>query len=108
MGAGDAGRHSDLLAAGILGAYLSQSSFQAGALSVSLPVIDTVEPVSAVLIGATVFSERLATSPAQLSAQLVGGAMAAGGIAALSRSSVAAAETRPWRQPPSTRRGPPH
>ena len=52
-----------LLAAGILGAYLTQSSFQAGALSVSLPVIDTVEPVSAVLIGATVFSERLATSP---------------------------------------------
>ena len=36
-------------------------------LSVSLPVIDTVEPVSAVIIGATVFSESLATSPAQLS-----------------------------------------
>ena len=85
-----------LLAAGILGAYLTQSSFQAGALSVSLPVIDSVEPVSAVLTGATVFSERLATSPVQLSA----GAMAAGGIAALSRSSVAAADrggSRPAR-----------
>ena len=43
------------------------NAFQVGVLSVSLPVIDTVEPVSAVIIGATVFSESLATSPAQLS-----------------------------------------
>ena len=49
------------------GAYPTQNAFQAGALPVSLPVIDTIEPVSAVIIGATVFSEPLATSPAQLS-----------------------------------------
>jgi drug/metabolite transporter (DMT)-like permease len=87
-----------ILAAGILGAYLTQSSFQAGALAVSLPVIDTVEPVSAVLIGATVFHEPLATTPGHLALQLAGGAVAAGGIAALSRSSVAVAETRPPRR----------
>lgn len=98
-----------LLAAGIVGAYLTQSSFQAGALSISLPVIDTVEPASAVLIGATVFGEPLATSPAGLTVQLAGGAVAAGGIAALSRSSVAAVETRPRvrRLPGSRRRLPP-
>ena len=62
-----------LLAAGILGAYLTQNSFQAGALSISLPVIDTVEPVSAALIGPTLFSERLAASLAQLSVRLAGG-----------------------------------
>ncbi len=82
-----------LLAAGIAGAFLSQSAFRAGALSVSLPVIDTLEPVSAVAIGAWVFGERLAASPGQLATQLVGGAVAVAGIAALSRSSVAATET---------------
>jgi drug/metabolite transporter (DMT)-like permease len=95
-----------ILAAGVLGAYLTQSSFQAGALSVSLPVIDTVEPASAVLIGATVFSEPLAASPVHLALQLAGGAVAAGGIAALSRSSVAAAETRPAWAPHGSDVGP--
>ena len=84
-----------LLAAGILGTLLSQSAFRAGALSVSLPVIDTLEPVSAVVIGAFVFGERLAASPGQLAAQLAGGAVAAAGIAVLSRSSVAAMEAGP-------------
>jgi hypothetical protein len=83
-----------LLAAGALGTLLDQSAFRAGALSVSLPVIDTLEPVSAVVIGALVFGERLAASPGQLAAQLAGGVIAAAGIAALSRSSVAAMEAR--------------
>lgn len=83
-----------LLAAGALGTLLDQSAFRAGALSVSLPVIDTLEPVSAVVIGAFVFGERLAASPGQLAVQLAGGAVAAAGIAALSRSSVAAMEAR--------------
>jgi hypothetical protein len=60
------------------------SAFRAGALSVSLPVIDTLEPVSAAAIAAVVFGERLAASPGQLAAQLAGGAAAAAGIAALS------------------------
>ena len=86
-----------VLAAGVLGALLAQSSFQAGALSLSLPVIDTLEPVAAVAIAATVFGERLAASPAQLAAQLAGGALAVAGIAALSHSSIAAAETQSMR-----------
>lgn len=64
---------SALLAAGILGTLLSQSAFRAGTLSVSLPVTDTLEPISAVVIGAWVFGERLAASPGQLAAQLAGG-----------------------------------
>jgi drug/metabolite transporter (DMT)-like permease len=83
-----------LVAAGVLGTLLDQSAFRAGALSVSLPVIDTLEPVSAIVIGALVFGERLAASPSQLAAQLAGGAVAAVGIVALSRSSVAAMEAR--------------
>jgi drug/metabolite transporter (DMT)-like permease len=89
-----------LLAAGTVGTLLSQSAFQAGALSVSLPVIDTLEPVSAVVVGAFVFGERLAASPGRLAAQLAGGAIAAAGIAALSRSSVAAAEATPGTASP--------
>jgi hypothetical protein len=59
-----------------------------GALSVSRPVIDTLEPVSGSVIGAFVFGERLAASPAQLADEAVAG------IAALSRFSVAAMEAR--------------
>lgn len=81
-------------AAGLSGALFGQSAFGAGALSLSLPVIDTLEPVSAVAIGATVFGERLASSPGQLALQLAGGAVAAGGIALLSHSSIVRAETR--------------
>jgi hypothetical protein len=62
---------------------------------VSLPVIDTLEPVSAVVIAATVFGEELAASPAQITAQTAAAMAAVAGIAVLSRSSVAAAETRP-------------
>jgi drug/metabolite transporter (DMT)-like permease len=92
-----------LLAAGTLGTLLSQSAFRAGALSVSLPVIDTLEPASAVVIGAFVFGERLAASPGQLAAQVAGGAVAAVGIAALSRSSVAAAEATSGTPAPDDR-----
>jgi hypothetical protein len=95
-----------LLAAGIVGTFMSQSAFRAGALSVSLPVIDTLEPASAVVIAAWVFGERLAASPGQLAVQLGGGAVAAAGIAALGRSSVAAMEVglkgRAWRARPGS------
>jgi hypothetical protein len=83
-----------LMATGALGALYGQSAFGAGALSLSLPVIDTLEPVTAVVIGATVFGERLAASPAQFAFQVAGGAAAVTGIAILSRSKIVEAETR--------------
>jgi drug/metabolite transporter (DMT)-like permease len=83
-----------LMAAGILGGLFGQSAFNAGPLSLSLPVIDTVEPVSSVILGAAVFGERLARSPGLLAFQLVGGAIAAAGITVLSRSPVTLAEER--------------
>ena len=84
-----------LIVVGVLGGLLSQSAFRAGALSLSLPVIDTLEPISAVVIAATVFNEQLAVSPGRLLMQLAGGCVAVAGVASLSRSAVAAAETRP-------------
>lgn len=82
-----------LIAAAGLGALLSQSAFSAGALSLSLPVIDTLAPITAVVIAATVFGEQLASAPWQLGVQLAGGAVAVAGIALLARSSIVAAET---------------
>lgn len=87
-----------LLAAGVLSGLFAQSAFNAGPLSLSLPVIDTVEPVCSVILGAAVFSEHLARSPGMLALQLIGGAIAAAGIVVLSRSPVTLAEER--RQSP--------
>lgn len=81
-----------LIVAGIIGGLFGQSAFNAGPLSLSLPVIDTVEPVCAVLLGVIVFRESLASSPWQFALQLAGGAIAVAGIAILSHSSVVLTE----------------
>ena len=74
-----------LIAVGGAGLLLVQSSYQAGSLAISLPVIDTVEPVGSVLMGALVFREPLATSWA-LAVQIAAGMLAVAGIVVLSRS----------------------
>ena len=103
-----------LLALGTAGLLLSASAFQAGALAASLPIMDTVEPASGVLIGTLVFDERLAASPAGVAVQLAGAAAAFAGIAVLSKSAPgaqaastarsrgprAAPRRAPWRAPP--------
>jgi drug/metabolite transporter (DMT)-like permease len=68
---------------GLAGLALTMGAFQAGALGASLPVIDTVEPVSGVLIGTFVFGEHLAATPAGLGAQAVAAAAAVTGITLL-------------------------
>lgn len=78
-----------LLVTGGLGLLLAQSSFQAGPLAVSLPFLDTVEPIGGVLIGAVVFHERLAESPWALAVQLLGALAAVTGIVLLDRSPLA-------------------
>jgi hypothetical protein len=88
-----------LAATGVVSALFGQSAFGAGALSLSLPVIDTLEPVCAVVIGATIFGERLASSPVQLGFQLAGGVAAVAGIWVLSRSKIVEAETLDAPQP---------
>ena len=83
-----------LAAAGVLGGLFGQSAFSAGPLSLSLPVIDTLEPVAAVVLATTVFREQLASSPWQLALQLAGGVLAVAGIAVLSHSSIVNTEFR--------------
>jgi hypothetical protein len=74
-----------LLVLGTAGLLLSASAFQAGALAASLPVMDTVEPVSGVLLGTLLFGERLAASPAGIAVQLAGAVAAIAGITLLGR-----------------------
>ncbi len=79
-----------LLALGITGLMLSATAYRAGALRASLPIMDAVEPVSGVLIGAVVFGERLATSPGMLIVQAAAATAAVVGIVLLGRSPLAA------------------
>lgn len=80
-----------MVGVGITALVLSQSSFQAGSLAVSLPLIDTLEPVGAVLIGVAVFGEHLAASPPEVLTQAVGAGVAVLGIVLLARSPLARA-----------------
>jgi hypothetical protein len=50
----------------IAGVLCSQSAFQAGPVGVSLPVIDTLEPSVAILIGAVAFGEHLVNGTRKL------------------------------------------
>jgi len=93
-----------LIVLGIAGVLLSASAYQAGALRTSLPIMDTLEPVSAVLIGTAVFGERLASSPGGLAVQLCAAATAVAGIVVLGRSPLGEAVTVPAQRPPSVAR----
>ncbi len=75
-----------LITLGLGGLLLSQGAFQAGQLTASLPIIDTLEPISGVVIGTAVFHEQLASSPPMLAIQLSGAAIAIVGIATLAPS----------------------
>jgi hypothetical protein len=68
-------------------------------------VLDTLAPIVAVVIAATVFDEQLAHSAWQLGLQLAGGALAVAGIAVLSRSAIVAAETVSGRERARARLG---
>lgn len=80
-----------MLGVGITALVLSQSAFQAGSLAVSLPVIDTLEPIGAVLIGVVVFDEHLAASPPAILTQTVAAGAAVLGIVLLALSPLARA-----------------
>jgi hypothetical protein len=80
-----------MLGVGITALVLSQSSFQAGSLAISLPIIDTLEPIGAVLIGVAVFDEHLAASPPAVLTQTVAAGVAVLGIVLLALSPLARA-----------------
>jgi len=68
--------------------------FNAGPLSLSLPVVDAVERAAAAVLAVVVFHESLARSPWELALQLAGAATAVTGIVLLGHCGVVVAEDR--------------
>ncbi|MDA8392441.1 MAG: DMT family transporter [Actinomycetota bacterium] len=69
-----------------LGFLLAQSAFQAGPLAISLPIIDSLEPSVAVLIGTLAFGEHFALAPLRAAGESVGAVAALAGVFLLGRS----------------------
>lgn len=72
--------------ASLVGLLLVQSAYQAGPLAVSLPVLDTVEPMAAALVGVAVLGETIDTTRPHLTALAAGALVLAAGIVALDTS----------------------
>jgi drug/metabolite transporter (DMT)-like permease len=77
-----------LIGIGIVGFLFSQSAYQSGPLESSLPVIDTIEPTVAVLLGVLAFDERVPIDAASLAVEALGGLLAVAGVFVLGRSSL--------------------
>lgn len=71
---------------GLTGTLMAQSAFQAAPLRVSLPVLNVVEPVASIVIGALVFREHLTDTNLARAAAALGLATLVGGVIVLSRA----------------------
>lgn len=71
---------------GPLAFTIGQSAYQAGPLAMSLPVIDSLEPTSAVVFAAVAFGQHIAVAPLNLAVEVAGAALAITGIVLLARS----------------------
>ncbi len=71
---------------GIVAFLFSQSAYQAGPLSHSLPMIDILEPVIAVVVGDTIFGEQARLAGVALGVEALAALIAALGIVLLARS----------------------
>jgi drug/metabolite transporter (DMT)-like permease len=88
-----------LVAFGLFGMLAAQSAFQAGALDVSLPVMTVADPVVSIVIGATMFSESVRSSPGAASIEVAALSAMAGGVFLLARTG-----GLPRRAPPAAER----
>lgn len=97
------------LAAGLLGNWelyafagsllaatlLVQSAYQSGPIRWSLPALTAANPVTSVVLGATLLAERVHTGPLALFGAVLGLSLVVGGILALSSSSLIAPDIAP-------------
>ena len=77
-----------LMGVGTLAMLLTSHAMAAGPLAASQPGFTIGDPVTAILLGAFVFSEHLATSPAALAAEVAGLVVLALGVWTLSGSTL--------------------
>lgn len=77
-----------LVSVGIVGFLFSQSSYQAASLESSLPIIDTVEPTLATVLGLVGFHEHVPIDTASLAVEVLGASLAVAGVYVLGRSAL--------------------
>jgi drug/metabolite transporter (DMT)-like permease len=75
-----------LAVVGTAAVLCAQSAFQAGQVAFSLPIIDALEPLVAIVIGAVAFGERLANTPTAIAIEIASGLLIFAGIFTLDRS----------------------
>ncbi|MHB1986883.1 MAG: DMT family transporter [Acidimicrobiales bacterium] len=76
----------------LLAMLLVQSAYQAGPIRWSLPALTAANPVTSVILGATVLSEQVHTGPLAMAGAVVGLSLVVGGILALSSSTLITGE----------------
>jgi drug/metabolite transporter (DMT)-like permease len=79
-----------LVATGVLGLFLIQSSFQAGPITASQSAITIIDPIVSVVIGIYLFHDRLDTAGWRLPAEAVAVVLLVAGIYVLSTSPLVA------------------
>ena len=87
-----------MLAAGLSGVAINQRAYRAARLSASMPVLNIVDVLVALIFSVIVFGETPAHSPLALAGQLVGFACVAIGLRRLSRSELFADDRAPGPQ----------
>lgn len=75
-----------IAAIGPIGFMIGQSAYQSGPLAFSLPILDSLEPASSVLLAAVAFHQHISLQPGHLAGELAGAAIAIGGIFLLGHS----------------------
>jgi drug/metabolite transporter (DMT)-like permease len=65
---------------------IAQSSYQAGPLAMSLPILDSLEPTAAILLAVVAFGQHLSVALPHLVGEVIGAAIALTGIVLLARS----------------------
>jgi drug/metabolite transporter (DMT)-like permease len=75
-----------LVAAGLIGMWLMESSFNAAPLHASLPGITAAEPVAGMILGVLVFGDVIRVSPGMIALQLAGIAALVTGVLMVARA----------------------
>ena len=86
-----------LMGVGAAAMLLTSHAIAAGPLAASQPGFTIGDPITAILLGAFVFNERLGASPAALAAEVAGLALLALGVWTVSRSPLITETTQPPR-----------
>jgi multidrug transporter EmrE-like cation transporter len=74
--------------AAIFALVVVQSAFQSGPLPASMPILDTLEPLTAAVVGVAIFGESLRTTPIAVVFEVLGIVAVVAGIWTLDRSPV--------------------